>query len=116
MRSKLPSVRETVAALRTALLSPSVEGITACVPALQEAALDLERLRAETLDKQSPDSGTRRELDALARELRGAGKLIAQGMAFTQGMARVLAPATADYRPDGEPVVAKTASTLLIRG
>jgi hypothetical protein len=117
MRSKLHSIRETVAALRATLLAPSIEGIEAEMPALQRAAAMLESLRREAPDKH-PASSKRpnEELEALSRELRAVGKLIAQGVALTQGMARLLAPPTAGYCQDGEPATFRTPGTVLERG
>jgi hypothetical protein len=116
MRSKLRNVRETVAGLRATLLAPSGEAINAHMPALQQAAAILESLQAESLQERSPESKSREELEAVARELRTTGKLIAQGLALTQGMARLLAPVTCGYRQDGEPAPFQTAGTLLVRG
>jgi hypothetical protein len=111
MRSNIHSIRKIVAAVRAALLTPSIEGVDSHVPALQQAAAALEQLRGGP-----PEAGSRGDLEALARDLRACGRLIAQGLAFTQGMARVLAPAATSYRPDGEPVPLKAPGTLLVRG
>jgi hypothetical protein len=121
MRSKLHSVRETVAALRAALLAPSTEALYAQMPALQQAVATLGSLQAESsqtesLQVRSPESAPRQELEAVARELSASGKLIAQGLALTQGMARLLAPVTGGYRQDGEPAPLQPAGTLLVRG
>lgn len=118
MRSNIHNVRQAVAALRVALLSPSPEGIASQLPALQEAAVTLERLERErqARDAEAPHAGLRDELEALATELRAPAKLIAQGLAFVRGMSRLLAPPTADYQPDGEPVPLKPPSSLLVRG
>jgi hypothetical protein len=81
------------------------------MPALHHAALTLERLRTETAD-----GGTQPELQALAGELGASARLIAQGLAVAQGMARLLAPAAGGYRQDGEPAPLTPTGTLLVRG
>jgi hypothetical protein len=121
MRSRLLNVRQAVAALRAALLVSSIEAMDAQMPALQQAAATLEALRSESprpesLRNESPEFELRREIEALARELRGSEKLIAQGLALTQGMAGLLAAATAGYRHDGEPAALRPSGTLLVRG
>jgi hypothetical protein len=85
------------------------------MPALQRAAATLESLRPELPGNDQPKSESRRELQALARELRASGALIAHGLAVTQGTARLLAPA-AGYRRDGEPAPLKTIGTLEVLG
>ncbi len=62
-----------------------------------------------------PDGACRGELEALSSELRIAAKLLTQGLALTQGMARLLTPATG-YRQDGEPAQFQAAGSVLIRG
>ena len=115
MRSSLHNVRQTVAALRAALLVSSIEAMDAQMPALQQAGATLQSLRPVLLKEGPLESESRRELEALARELRASGALIAQGLAVTQGLARLLAPA-AGYRQDGEPAPLKTGGTLEVRG
>ena len=111
MRSKLHKVRETVAQLRQALLAHSPEAIDAQAPALEEAALALQELQQE-----SPEPDARAEAEALAREIQGASKLIANGAAVARGMARLLASAAACYGPDGEPAAVAPQSTIAVRG
>jgi hypothetical protein len=136
MRSSLHNLRQTVAALRAALLVSSIEAMDAQMPALQHAAATLESLQSEALrrsegpqseaprpeelkpnlmNKDPLESESRRELEAVSKDLRASAALIAQGLAITQGMARLLAPA-AGYRHDGEPAPLNTAGTLEIRG
>jgi len=116
MRSNLHSIRQTAAALRSTLLSRPLdenwaEAIAAHVPALKDAAAVLDRLRNQELDPEA-----KQELHALSIQLRGLGKLAAQGLGFTQGMARLLAPASGSYRPDGEPVRPNSPGTIWVRG
>ncbi len=105
-----------MAALRAALLAPpdemAAERLAAHTPALQNAALDLERLRNDPVLRTGL---AREELEALARELRAAARLTAQGLELARGMARLLAPA-AGYGQDGEPAPLKLRGTLLVRG
>jgi hypothetical protein len=61
-------------------------------------------------------AGLRRELEALAAELRVAGGLIDHGMAFQQGWAHILAAATAGYRPNGEPSPLSAQGSVSVRG
>lgn len=81
------------------------------MPALQTAVLNLERLRAA-----SPEPELRGELEALQRDLRAPARLIAQGLALTQGMARLLGSTSAGYQQDGQPAALKAGGTLLVRG
>ncbi len=120
MRSNLHSIRQAAAALRSTLLSPPgakstdanwAEAIAAHVPALQDGAVILDRLRDQELDAQE-----RRELYALSAQLRGLGKLVARGLGLTHGMVRLLAPASGSYRPDGEPVPPNSPGTIWVRG
>ena len=117
MRTVLHNLREQAAALHAALLAPSAEGFESHLPALQEAAVTLQRLFASgTTPDASIEPGTRRELEGLARELRSAGRLIAHGLAFQRGLARLLASASSTYRPDGEPVALPAAGSISVRG
>jgi hypothetical protein len=111
MRSTVDSVGESVAALRAALRTSSVEAIDAQIPVLQQAAVMLERLAAP----ECTESASRRELEAVEKELRAAKKMIVHGQALTQGMARLLVPA-AEYQQDGEPAPVQPLRTLLVRG
>jgi hypothetical protein len=129
MRSIIHNLREQTAALRAALLAPAGaqvgEGLESHLPALQDAALTLERLTStfggpEGGRRGPPgaliEPGTRRELKALAGELDTAGRLIAHGLAFQQGLTRLLASSAAGYRPDGEPVELSAAGSISVRG
>lgn len=115
MRSNVLKVRDTVAALRAALLLPPGEGapetLDTQMPSLHLAALSLEQLPRDT-----PDPETRRELTNLSRDLRACLRLIAQGLDVSQGMLRLLTPPSASYQSDGEPVPPPSGGTLLIRG
>jgi hypothetical protein len=111
MHANIHSIRKQTAALRAALLAPSIEAFESHLPALQEAGLTLQRLQTHLLD-----SPLRPELEALAKELRSTGMLIEHGLAFQQGLARLLASATSGYRPDGEPVSLRAAGNISVRG
>ena len=101
MRSATPNreiihhAKACIRALRNSLLAPSPETLEAHLPALEAALHDLQTLQ--------PDRSERRELEALAAELRAAGRLIQHGLEFQQGWARLLATAFSGYRPDGAP-------------
>jgi hypothetical protein len=118
MRPNIHNLRNQAAALRAALRTPSIEGLAAQVPELQEAASTLQRLSStlNTTPGAVIEPGTRRELEALARDLGAAGRLIAHGLAFQKGWARLLASASSGYRPDGEPVSLKAAGSISVRG
>jgi hypothetical protein len=118
MRSKLHNIRKQAMALRQALVTPSIEGLDSQLPALQEAAQDLESLSSTLIGttETAIEPGLRRELEALAQDLAGAGRLIAQGLAFQLGLARLLAAATSGYRPDGEPAALNAAGSISVRG
>jgi hypothetical protein len=143
MRSTIHNAREQVAGLRAALIEASPEGLEELTPGLEAAAAGLRsvvqqlaREAEESGDSQvregSPargivagamrlreagdEAGLRRELEALAAELRVAGGLIDHGMAFQQGWARMLAVATAGYRPNGEPSPLAAPGTVSLEG
>ena len=122
MRSKISVARTHVAALRAALLSPSVDelaagGIAGCVGGLVEAAQCLgvveERLRAG--DAAHHDE-LRRELGALRNDLRGVRALIEQGAAFYLGLAKLLGAATAGYMPSGAAAPLNASGALSLKG
>ena len=108
MRSSLLEVRESVAALRAALLSFSPESIDSHLPALQCAGVILENLRT--------GSFSRTELVALSRELNGVAKLTSNGLVVCRGLLQTLRPGNASYHADGELSEAPAASTILMRG
>ncbi len=85
------------------------------MPALHLAAQTLELMRSETPDPASKPV-LARELALVEGELRACTRLIAQGLALTQGVARLLAPASSSYRQDGEPVPLPADATVLVRG
>jgi hypothetical protein len=115
MRSSLLRVRQTAAALRAALLNPSAESLQAQMPALHLAVQTLEELSGG-----APGTESKRELSgelaAMKRELCACTKLIAQGLMFTQGMVRLLSPASSGYQQDGEPVPPPAGATVVVRG
>ena len=115
MRTIILKVREQTGALRGALLAASAEGLASHLPALQEAAAALTRLQTESPDALL-EQGSRRELEALAGELRSAGRLIARGLAFQRGWARLLSSASSSYRSDGEPALLQAPGSIWMRG
>lgn len=117
MRSSIHKVREQTAALRATLLAPSIEGLESHLAALQEAAITLRELQADQSAEPAVIEGaSRQELEALARDLSTAGRLIAHGLAFQQGLTRLMASATSGYRPDGEPVTLHAAANIWVHG
>ena len=91
MRSNLNSIREKVAALRDALLSPDPESIEACLPALAFSEVTSDDLQ---------------ELRALKQELAAVRGLIEHGEKMNRGLARILGEQISGYTPRGasEPV------------
>jgi hypothetical protein len=116
MRSSIPNaterVRDSIRALRATLLAPSPEALESHLPALEAA---LHELQCDPQGLQH-DSRSRRDLEALARELRVVGSLIEHGIAFQQGWAKLLAAATGGYRPDGEPRPLQTPGRISMQG
>jgi hypothetical protein len=110
MRPNLYNARQTVAELRAALLSPSPEGLETFVPALEAAVRDLETLQA------APGLPPRGELESFSKELLGVARLVEHAITFNQGWARVLAAATSNYQPTGQPATAALAGSVFIKG
>ncbi len=114
MRSATPNLenilraKACVRALRSTLLAPSPEALDGHLPFLEAALYDLQNIQ--------PDRSERRELEALAAELRAAGSLIRHGLEFQQGWAKLLAAAFSGYRPDGEPRPLQPQGNLSIKG
>jgi hypothetical protein len=106
--------RNCIGALRTTLLAPSPEGLEAHLPALEAALHDLQGLQQDHLTQ---DHGSeRRELGALAAELRAAGSLIMHGLQFQVGWAKLVATSFGGYRPDGEPRPLQPSGNIWVRG
>src|SRR5579863_6280588 len=95
-------------ALRNTLLTPSPEGLDAHLPVLEATLYDLQGLQ--------PDGLERRELEALAAQLRAVGRLIQHGLEFQRGWAKLLAAAFSGYRPDGEPRPLQARGNISMRG
>jgi hypothetical protein len=115
MLSKLQNIRRQVAELRATLLTPSFEGVSfdqldSLLPGLQEAAAALQLLQL------NPEAGSRQELEALARDLRSAARLIEHGRELVAGWARLLASSAACYRPNGEPISPAPPVHISVRG
>jgi hypothetical protein len=115
MRPNIHNARNTVAELRSALLSPSPEGLEVTVPALEAAVRDLEAIRSEHALSEH-GFVARRELQAFAADLLGVARLIEHGMQFHHGWARVLASAACNYQPNGEPAAAAPVGKLSVQG
>lgn len=123
MRSTIKTVRDHVAALRLALLSPSPEELQSFLPVLTDAAGCLGtierglRLLPDPRDPPSPrDPALARELQALRQDLRTVTKLIEHGAAFWQAWARLFGAATGGYTPSGEPRPVAAAGTISVQG
>jgi len=77
---------------------------------LEAAVRELEAIQAQ------PGFVTRQEIQAFAAELLGVARLIAHGMTFQQGWARMLAAAASNYQPNGEPASAVPAAKISVQG
>jgi hypothetical protein len=107
---RLSRAKNSIGALRSTLLDPSPEALEAHLPALEAALHDLRSL------EQNGELCTRRELEAVALELRAAGSLIAHGIEFQRGWAKLLATAFGDYRPNGEPRPLQARGSVSVQG
>jgi hypothetical protein len=110
MRSNIHKARSTIAELRSALLTPSAEGLESRVPGLEAAVRDLEGLRSE------PAFTSKRELEAFSADLLGVARLIEHGMMFNKGWARMLAASASNYQPNGEPAALAPAGKISVKG
>jgi hypothetical protein len=121
MQSSIKSIRNHVAALRTTLLRPSPEELQRCLPLLTDAAGCLSRIGRDLESRsnrlhQEGDLELGRELKALQRDLRAAGKLIEHGAAFWDLWAKLFGAATGGYMPSGEPRPVAAAGTISVQG
>ena len=114
----IKDVRNRVAALRTALLSPapSPDQIIGCVPELTKAASGLTAIERRSPAHPAVSIRDLRELSSLKTELRAAAKLIEHGAAFHRGWARLLGAAVAGYTPSGEAAPLITRGSLAMEG
>ena len=97
------AIRESLAALRDALLSPSPESIEACLPGLVDAA--------SHIGAADPES-----LHALKNDLRAVKNLIEHGEKINRGLARLLGAKMAGYTPTGDAAPISAAATISIEG
>jgi hypothetical protein len=118
MRSDIAEIREQVAQLRAALLSPGVDALEGCIPVLENAA---ERLRS--LNPQSVDPGERaaflQEVSLLKRDLLRVQSMTADGSAFWQGWARMVGGAawvSTGYTPFGHDSTVEERVRLEVQG
>jgi len=123
MRSTIKTVRNHVAALRVALLSPSPEELQTFLPVLTDAAGCLGTIERElrllpdprnTRSQDDPDLA--RELKALRQDLRTVRKLVEHGAAFWQAWAKLFGAATGGYTPSGEPRPVAAAGSISVQG
>ena len=118
MLARVQRARWSVGALREALLTPSPEQISGCLPALEESVSALRQLERELDSERNPQ--TRRELraalSALAGDLRIARRLIEHGAALYQGWANLLAAAAGGYVASGQPAPLTAPGTLSLEG
>jgi hypothetical protein len=107
MHSRLRIVREQVAALRQALLSPTPEGIDACLPGLAEAACSISHAGLTADDE---------ERRAFKRELRSVNDLLRHGEQMNRGLARLLGARMAGYTSTGDPAAIHAPARLSLQG
>jgi hypothetical protein len=97
MRSNL---KDQLAQLREALLSPSPEAILACLPGLAEAI----------------STEPRADLRELTREIAAIRKLIQHGERMNRALARILGEQIAGYTSRGAAEAIPAVSTISIKG
>jgi hypothetical protein len=116
IRSKIKQARGRIEALRLALLSPDPAAIAAALPALEEATLCLQ-FAEEHLRNEIDTRQIRRDLQLLKNDLRIVSRLVANGVAFCRGWARMLGAGPA-YTQTGQPapIGHRAASTLSLHG
>jgi len=105
-----------VAALRAALLLPTVDELGQCVAGLVEAAQSLGSVEQGLRSGEAAPDGLRSDLDGLKNELRRVHALIEQGAAFHSGLAKLLGSATAGYTPSGAAAPLTPAGALSVQG
>ncbi|HML18476.1 MAG TPA: hypothetical protein VK419_15710 [Bryobacteraceae bacterium] len=115
MLRKVSSARRQIANLRAVLASPGPEEIEACLPALAEAAACLASVEQD-LKSSAPPAEMAWELKQLQAELKMAAKLIANGAAFYQGWAKLLASAASGYTPSGDAAPLAAAGSVSVQG
>jgi hypothetical protein len=115
MLSKISSARRKVARLREALISPGPEEIENCLPALAEAANYLDSIQEE-LKFSAPPPEMDQQLQLLKDELKMATRMIANGAAFYQGWAKLLASAASGYTPSGDAPPLAPAGSVSLQG
>ena len=109
MRTEVSRIRQHVAVLRSALMSPSPDEIEKCLPALAEAAGCLSSVTRE-------QTNLHPELIALRQDLRLVSKLIEHGAAFYDGWAKLLGAAIGGYTPSGEAAPLTATAAVIVRG
>lgn len=123
MRSDIAEIRDRVARLRAALLSPGVEAIEGCIPGLEEAAQRLTQILKDLVESSDLSAQDRLELRSplldLQQDLWRAQSLAAGGAAFWQGWGRFLgvaADADASYTAQGAGGTVAEDSRLDVNG
>jgi hypothetical protein len=115
MRSKVKQARESVEALRLAMVSSAPVEIGTIVAGLEEAGRCLATIEQDVREGACAPYEVRRELKMLKNDLRISGRLIEHGLAFCQGWARMTGAGPA-YTQAGRPAVSPSEGTLSFEG
>jgi hypothetical protein len=115
MLLRIKQARERVDGLRLALLGSSPEEILQALPGLEEAVLYLETVERELRRGGCAPYEVRRELRLFRNDLRMNARLIAQGIEFCRGWARMLGAGPA-YTQAGCSAPPEQLATLSLRG
>jgi hypothetical protein len=115
MLSKVKQARGRIEALRAALVDSWPEEIGAALQGLEEAVATLSAVEQALRGGQPAPIQLRRELKQLRDDLRLNGKLIAQGVAFCQGWAKLLG-AGPGYTPAGYAAPSRPSASLSLQG
>jgi len=115
MRLRIKQAREKIEGLRLALLGSSSEEICAALPGLEEAARCLETVEHELREGACAPYEVRRELKLLKNDLRINARLIAHGVEFCRGWAKMLGAGPA-YTQAGHAAASEPLATLSLQG
>lgn len=115
MRSRIKQTRKRIEALRRALLSPAAGDVASALAGLDDAVRSLQDVEREMLAGAGPSDDIRRELKLVKNDLRISARLIAHGMAFCEGWARLVG-AGPSYNSAGQTAPVASQGSLMLRG
>ncbi|HEV1285039.1 MAG TPA: hypothetical protein VNU44_07005 [Bryobacteraceae bacterium] len=115
MLLRIKQARNKVDGLRMALLGSSPEEILEALPGLEEAVHYMETVEQEIRLGACAPYEVRRQLKLFKNDLRINARLIAHGVEFCQGWAKMLGAGPA-YTPEGHAAPPEQLATLSLRG